>query len=78
MNDDPELVEMKQRANTRSLKEMALLLRYISTPYSLIIFWDMDTELLGDCFFLYLRSRKADSNHKRSEVHFMALRSECD
>lgn len=27
MNDDPKLVEMKKRANTRSLKEMALLLR---------------------------------------------------
>ncbi|KAG9154657.1 hypothetical protein Leryth_021149 [Lithospermum erythrorhizon] len=27
MNDVPELVEMKKRANTRSLKEMALLLR---------------------------------------------------
>ncbi|KAK4368789.1 hypothetical protein RND71_012581 [Anisodus tanguticus] len=27
MNDDPELAEMKKRANTRSLKEMALLLR---------------------------------------------------
>lgn len=27
MNDDPELAEMKRRANTRSLKEMALLLR---------------------------------------------------
>lgn len=29
MLDDPELVEMKRKANTRSLKEMALLLRYI-------------------------------------------------
>ena len=28
MNDFPELIEMKRRANTRSLKEMALLLRY--------------------------------------------------
>ena len=28
MNDDPELVEMKRRANTKSLKDMALLLRY--------------------------------------------------
>ncbi|MFS7888446.1 putative glycerol-3-phosphate 1-O-acyltransferase [Helianthus anomalus] len=28
MNDVPELAEMKRRANTRSLKEMALLLRY--------------------------------------------------
>uniref|UniRef100_A0A7N1A1G5 Glycerol-3-phosphate acyltransferase, chloroplastic n=1 Tax=Kalanchoe fedtschenkoi TaxID=63787 RepID=A0A7N1A1G5_KALFE len=27
MNDDPELVEMKRKANTRSLKEMAMLLR---------------------------------------------------
>ncbi|KAL8112729.1 hypothetical protein AgCh_020149 [Apium graveolens] len=27
MNDDPDLVDMKKRANTRSLKEMALLLR---------------------------------------------------
>lgn len=27
MNDDPELIDMKRRANTRSLKEMALLLR---------------------------------------------------
>ncbi|KAK3026702.1 hypothetical protein RJ639_041549 [Escallonia herrerae] len=27
MNDDPELVEMKRRSNTKSLKEMALLLR---------------------------------------------------
>lgn len=27
MNDDPELVDMKKRANTKSLKEMALLLR---------------------------------------------------
>lgn len=27
MNDFPELIEMKRRANTRSLKEMALLLR---------------------------------------------------
>ncbi|CAN4076288.1 unnamed protein product [Withania somnifera] len=27
MNDDPELADMKKRANTRSLKEMALLLR---------------------------------------------------
>ncbi|XP_017238530.1 glycerol-3-phosphate acyltransferase, chloroplastic isoform X1 [Daucus carota subsp. sativus] len=27
MNDDPELVDMKRRANTRSLKEMAKLLR---------------------------------------------------
>ncbi|XP_078163495.1 phospholipid/glycerol acyltransferase family protein isoform X1 [Carex rostrata] len=27
MHDEPELVEMKRRANTRSLKEMALLLR---------------------------------------------------
>jgi glycerol-3-phosphate O-acyltransferase len=27
MHDDPELVDMKKRANTRSLKEMALLLR---------------------------------------------------
>ncbi|PIM98983.1 Glycerol-3-phosphate 1-O-acyltransferase [Handroanthus impetiginosus] len=27
MNDDPELIDMKKRANTRSLKEMALLLR---------------------------------------------------
>ena len=32
MNDDPELVDMKRRANTRSLKEMALLLRY-SIPF---------------------------------------------
>jgi glycerol-3-phosphate O-acyltransferase len=30
MNDFPELIEMKRRANTRSLKEMALLLRYSS------------------------------------------------
>jgi hypothetical protein len=30
MNDFPELVDMKRRANTRSLKEMALLLRYSS------------------------------------------------
>lgn len=29
MLDDPELVEMKRKANTRSLKEMATLLRYI-------------------------------------------------
>lgn len=29
MNDIPELVEMKKRANNRSLKEMALLLRYV-------------------------------------------------
>ncbi|XXG75562.1 hypothetical protein AAC387_Pa08g0105 [Persea americana] len=28
MNDIPELIEMKRRANTRSLKEMALLLRH--------------------------------------------------
>lgn len=28
MHDTPELVEMKRKANTRSLKEMALLLRY--------------------------------------------------
>lgn len=27
MNDDPELADMKKRANTRSLKEMAMLLR---------------------------------------------------
>ena len=27
MNDDPELVDMKRKANTRSLKEMATLLR---------------------------------------------------
>ncbi|KAG8382530.1 hypothetical protein BUALT_Bualt05G0087000 [Buddleja alternifolia] len=27
MNDDPELIDMKKRANTKSLKEMALLLR---------------------------------------------------
>lgn len=27
MNDDPELVEVKRKANTRSLKEMARLLR---------------------------------------------------
>lgn len=27
MDDDPKLVEMKKRANTRSLKEMAKLLR---------------------------------------------------
>jgi len=27
MDDVPELVDMKRRANTRSLKEMALLLR---------------------------------------------------
>lgn len=27
MYDDPELVDMKKRANTRSLKEMAQLLR---------------------------------------------------
>ncbi|KAI3469191.1 hypothetical protein Pfo_025854 [Paulownia fortunei] len=27
MNDDPELIEMKKRANTKSLKEMAMLLR---------------------------------------------------
>lgn len=30
MNDVPELTEMKRKANTRSLKEMALLLRYLS------------------------------------------------
>lgn len=29
MYDVPELVEMKKKANTRSLKEMALLLRYL-------------------------------------------------
>lgn len=29
MNDVPELAEMKRKANTRSLKEMALLLRYL-------------------------------------------------
>jgi glycerol-3-phosphate O-acyltransferase len=29
MLDDPELVEMKRKANTRSLKEMATLLRCI-------------------------------------------------
>ncbi|XP_016443444.1 glycerol-3-phosphate acyltransferase ATS12, chloroplastic isoform X1 [Nicotiana tabacum] len=29
MGDDPKLVEKKKRANTRSLKEMAVLLRYI-------------------------------------------------
>ncbi|KAJ0620522.1 putative glycerol-3-phosphate 1-O-acyltransferase [Helianthus annuus] len=29
MNDVPELADMKRRANTRSLKEMALLLRYL-------------------------------------------------
>lgn len=28
MNDVPELAEMKRKANTRSLKEMAMLLRY--------------------------------------------------
>jgi hypothetical protein len=27
MNDDPELVDMKRKANTRSLKEMATMLR---------------------------------------------------
>ncbi|KAL0331643.1 UNVERIFIED_CONTAM: Glycerol-3-phosphate acyltransferase ATS12, chloroplastic [Sesamum angustifolium] len=27
MNDDPELIDMKRRANTKSLKEMAMLLR---------------------------------------------------
>lgn len=31
MNDDPELVDMKRKANTRSLKEMATLLRLITT-----------------------------------------------
>lgn len=30
MLDVPELIEMKRKANTRSLKEMALLLRYVS------------------------------------------------
>lgn len=29
MNDAPELAEEKRRANTRTLKEMALLLRYV-------------------------------------------------
>jgi glycerol-3-phosphate O-acyltransferase len=29
MNDYPELIEMKRKSNTRSLKEMALLLRYL-------------------------------------------------
>lgn len=29
MNDDPELVDMKRKANTRSLKEMATLLRCV-------------------------------------------------
>ena len=29
MLDDPSLMEMKRKANTRSLKEMAVLLRYI-------------------------------------------------
>lgn len=29
MLDNPELVDMKRKANTRSLKEMAMLLRYI-------------------------------------------------
>lgn len=29
MNDVPELAEIKRKANTRSLKEMALLLRYL-------------------------------------------------
>jgi len=31
MLDDPTLVEMKRKANTRSLKEMATLLRYMHT-----------------------------------------------
>lgn len=34
MNDVPELVEMKRRANMKSLKEMALLVRYIRLLYS--------------------------------------------
>jgi hypothetical protein len=29
MDDVPELVEMKRKSNTRSLKEMALRLRYL-------------------------------------------------
>lgn len=29
MLDDPELIDMKRKANTRSLKEMATLLRYM-------------------------------------------------
>lgn len=29
MNDDPELVDMKRKANTRSLKEMATMLRLL-------------------------------------------------
>jgi len=33
MDDVPELVEMKKRANTRTLKEMTLLLRYASVSY---------------------------------------------
>jgi len=39
MLDDPALVEMKRKANTRSLKEMATLLRYMHT-----YLW------LDDCF----------------------------
>lgn len=35
MNDVPELAEMKKRANTRSLKEMARLLRYSMYTFSL-------------------------------------------
>lgn len=33
MFDDPELAEMKRIANTKSLKELAMLLRYALCPF---------------------------------------------
>lgn len=37
--DVPELIEMKRKSNTRSLKEMALLLRYFLSLMSLWSLW---------------------------------------
>jgi hypothetical protein len=37
MNDDPEHSEEKRKANIRSLKEMALLLRYPNYLFSLLL-----------------------------------------
>jgi hypothetical protein len=57
MNDYPELIEMKRRSNTRSLKEMALLLRYYSLTvtcwffllFHLYILSPFDSAVLNMC-----------------------------
>ncbi|MCO5610298.1 hypothetical protein L7F22_064534 [Adiantum nelumboides] len=66
INDEPELIDMKRKANARSLKELALLLRlqelrFEFSHHALVSYWISKADRMNRDFFVAHRERPAGS-----------------